>query len=190
MSKRKATNDEWDERKAEIGELFFGDTGTLPEVMLLMEQRSFKRTKAQYETAFKSWGFRKNLNKVEQEYIQSELRCRTAEGKQSVVKFRGAKIAQSRLEKLRRRDFVTTFEAYAMKNRRPENPPTPPGIFIASPSPPPSTARVEWPTPAVPASTTEHPPNISNQSQSNFCAFRKADTIVHFRSWIAGLRPF
>ncbi|KAH5026022.1 hypothetical protein HBI82_124370 [Parastagonospora nodorum] len=102
MPKRPALDDEWDLHKDVIVDLYVSQGKSLSEVMTAMAAQGFKRTKARYERAFKSWGISKNISKSEWTLIVRRLQEREILKKRTDIRVRGMLVPLSKIQKQRR----------------------------------------------------------------------------------------
>ncbi|KAH8711934.1 ankyrin repeat-containing domain protein [Phaeosphaeriaceae sp. PMI808] len=158
MTKRPAQDNEWELHKDVIIDLYLNQNKSLPDVMRTMTEQGFRRTKSQYENAFKTWNITKNISKDEWKFIVARLQDRESRKKPTKVRVRGSLVLPSKIQKQRKLYETSTFDRIATRKFRPDcvfsgeedvnpslelckiqRPQTPPGVEVFTPVPSPGS---------------------------------------------------
>ncbi|KAB2101870.1 hypothetical protein AG0111_0g9723 [Alternaria gaisen] len=123
---------EWTIRKNDILDLYVEQDRPLSEVIRVMANQGFTRTKPQYERSLKRWRVSKNVRKEEWDFIFSRMNQRQ---RPTTVKVRGITIPQSRLERQKLRHRESTLDHYKSKLNPSPCCQTPPNIEVSTPQP-------------------------------------------------------
>ncbi|KAH6862579.1 hypothetical protein B0T12DRAFT_100025 [Alternaria alternata] len=123
---------EWTIRKSDILDLYVEQDRPLSEVIRVMANQGFIRTKPQYERSLKRWRVCKNVRKEEWDFILSRMNQRQ---RPTTVKVRGITIPQSRLERQKLRHRESTLDHYKSKLNPSPCCQTPPNIEVSTPPP-------------------------------------------------------
>ncbi|CAN9231273.1 unnamed protein product [Alternaria alternata] len=133
MPKRSEEDEsEWTIRKNDILDLYVEQDRSLSEVIRVMADQGFTRTKPQYERSLKRRRVSKNVRKEEWDFIFGRMNQRQ---RPTTVKVRGITIPQSRLERQKLRHRESTLALYEPKLNPLPHCQTPPNIEISTPPP-------------------------------------------------------
>ncbi|PSN69668.1 ankyrin [Corynespora cassiicola Philippines] len=120
MSKRVAEDEEWDLRKDKILRLYQVENRPLPKVIDHMaEEARFKRSKAQYERAFKRWGIKKNAKASDWQYVASRLGSRRHQHAPCTIEVGGKFVSEAKAKKeVARYTYQTTMQRLQSEYRQ------------------------------------------------------------------------
>ncbi|KAH7392105.1 hypothetical protein DE146DRAFT_766218 [Phaeosphaeria sp. MPI-PUGE-AT-0046c] len=134
MPKRKLEDEvEWARQKEAIIEAYINEDKSLKEVIHIMTNRGFQRTKPQYERTFRQWGVSKNVREEEWRFIFDRMEQRQRTHRTSKVYVRGNFITDSKLKNQKRKLRQTIFDRCLADIGLLSRAKTPPGIEIFTP---------------------------------------------------------
>ncbi|KAF8536580.1 ankyrin repeat-containing domain protein [Trichophaea hybrida] len=121
----------WEHHRPELRKLYIEQGMTLDQIKTYMEEHhSFEASKGQYEAAFKNWGFRKNLNFSDWEYVNHQIKKRKAE---TAVYLNSILIPSKRVRKELGRRFPPSYKPCYPTAPSPQ---TPSDISVRTPGTP------------------------------------------------------
>lgn len=130
MASEGSNDRDWETYKDKIYQFYIMEDRTLSKLTEMMTDLGFKRTKAQYERAFKKWGWKKYKKKDDWHFIAARIKSREKRGRRSEVTIQGDVIPDCKVKKEVSR-YAYLLEPYQKPGA--DKPLTPPYIRVYTP---------------------------------------------------------
>ncbi|KAK1545068.1 hypothetical protein CPAR01_02570 [Colletotrichum paranaense] len=145
-SRKRYSDEEWLQHRAEIQRMFLNESASFNEIIRKLEEDGFPVTKSQLEYKLKVWGLRRRISKNDAKifwhFVDDHLAKREQQGKLSQVIRDGKVIEPAKVRKERSRYQRTSLEKFQAGSATPQ---APPGFNITICTPATSNMKFVWP---------------------------------------------